>query len=371
MYTDIIKKELCTGCMACKNICPKNAINIYRDKNGFEYPSIDTKLCVRCGLCRKICPVIDKMQENGYQTKVYVGINKDEKTRLQSSSGGIFSVLANYILSKQGIIYGTKFNQKLEVSHERLENKKDIELFRGSKYVQSKIRDTYKKVKEDLKDKKLVLFTGTPCQVEGLLSFLGKKYDNLYTQDIICHGVPSPKVWKKYVEYKKEKNGEYPLTVNFRKKDILGWSNYQVDYKYSNKEEIIHHKDDIYMKIFLNNLDLRESCYNCQFKKISKQSDITLGDFWGIDKIKPRLNDEKGVSVIIINSLKGEKLFNEIKQYIKYDDAKIDDVIKYNSCVCQSTQYNLKRDKFFEDIDKYDFEHIIYEYFSNEKKTKD
>lgn len=125
------------------------------------------------------------------------------------------------------------------------------------------------------------------------------------------------------------------------------------------------------MKIFLNNLDLRESCYNCQFKKISKQSDITLGDFWGIDKIKPRLNDEKGVSVIIINSLKGEKLFNEIKQYIKYDDAKIDDVIKYNSCVCQSTQYNLKRDKFFEDIDKYDFEHIIYEYFSNEKKTKD
>lgn len=144
------------------------------------------------------------MQENGYQTKVYVGINKDEKTRLQSSSGGIFSVLANYILSKQGIIYGTKFNQKLEVSHERLENKKDIELFRGSKYVQSKIRDTYKKVKEDLKDKKLVLFTGTPCQVEGLLSFLGKKYDNLYTQDIICHGVPSPKVWKKYVEYKKK-----------------------------------------------------------------------------------------------------------------------------------------------------------------------
>lgn len=359
---NVIEKNKCTGCMACKNICPQKAISIYEDENGFKYPKISNDKCIKCGLCKKVCPVINKLQDNSYKIKVYACRNKNTETRLQSSSGGIFSLVAKYIIMNGGVVFGVKFNDKLEVVHDYIEKIKDIELFRGSKYVQSNINDTYETVKKFLREERTVLFTGTPCQIEGLLSYLGKNYDKLYTQDIICHGVPSPKLWNKYLEYKREKNGEYPQTVNFRRKDITGWNNYQVNYKYSNKEENIHHDDDPYMKIFLRNLALRNSCYDCKFKKLARKSDMTIADFWGIDKINPQINDETGISALLINSEKGQKLFDSIKEDIDYYDANLEDIIKYNSCICKSTYYNEKREQFFKDLEENNFDDLIKKY---------
>lgn len=363
MITDILESKKCSGCMACYNACPKQAIKI-EEKNAFLYPVIQKEKCIDCGICKNICPVNNKEEVNQY-LKIYNCKNKDDKTRMKSSSGGVFSLIAEYILEQNGVVFGARFNEKLEVIHDYITSRQELEKLRGSKYLQSKIGNTYKKVKEFLINDKKVLFTGTPCQVEGLLAYLGKEYDNLYTQDIICHGVPSPKVWKKYLEYKKEKMGEYPIEVSFRKKDLTGWSNFQMSYKYSNVEENIHHDDEPYMNLFLRNFDLRESCYNCSFKKINRKSDITIADSWGIDEICPEFNDEKGISTILINSLKGKKILENIKEKMEYIETNIKDVIKHNSPLCKSVEYNELREDFFEDLENNDFEYIIKKYLKN------
>lgn len=356
-----LDKKTCTGCMACKNVCHKNAIIIKENNEGFKYPEIDENLCINCGLCKKVCPVLTKLQENENEIKVYSCKNKNEEVRMKSSSGGIFTLIAKYIIENNGVVFGARFNESLEVVHDYIENIDDIGLFRGSKYVQSYIGDSYKKVREFLNNNKKVLFTGTPCQVEGLLTYLGKDYDNLYTQDFVCHGVPSPKVWRKYLEYKKY-DGSYPININFRRKDILGWSNYQVSYKYSNKEENIHHDNDPYMKIFLKNLSLRMSCFNCKFKKIKRKSDITVADFWGINNVKPEMNDETGISALLVNSKKGLEIFENIKEDMIFEEANIEDIIKYNSCISKSTNYNEKREEFFKDLETISFEKLIDKY---------
>lgn len=347
---DVIEKNKCTGCMSCKNVCPVNAIKIERNADGFQYPKIDQTKCIHCNLCKKACPVVTTLKQQNNETKAYACKNKNTNVRMQSSSGGIFTLIAEDILNQNGVIFGAKFNQKFEVVHDYVLKKEELSIFRGSKYLQSKIGDSYKKVKKFLEEGKKVLFTGTPCQVEGLLSYLGKDYENLYTQDIICHGVPSPKVWKKYLEYKKQ--NKKIKEINFRKKDILGWNNYQVNYKYENSEENIHHEEDIYMKLFLQNLILRQSCYSCNFKKINRKSDITLADFWGIDKVLPEFNDEKGTSALIVHSKKGKEIFDRIKEHINFIEVNVEDIKKYNPCLCKSAHYNDNRNQFFKVFNK-------------------
>jgi coenzyme F420-reducing hydrogenase beta subunit len=356
---NIIKNKKCSGCMSCVNICPKAAIKIEKI-DGFEYPYIDEEICIKCGKCNIACPIINKLEEKQYLQKVYAAKNKNTDIRMQSSSGGIFTLVAEWVLENNGVVFGAKFNDKLEVVHDYIENKEQIELLRGSKYLQSKIGLSYSKVKEFLENGRKVLFTGTPCQIEGLLSFLNKKYDNLYTQDIVCHGVPSPLVWKKYLEYKK-----FPKQINFRNKEQTGWTNYQVQYKYESNKELVDHKKDSYMKLFLKNLDLRESCYSCSFKKIIRNSDITIADFWGINAVNAEFNDEKGISAIIINSEKGLEIFNKINSKIEFIEEDIKNIIKYNSCICNSAAYNEKRKEFFEELKENDFEYIMKKYLEN------
>jgi len=349
--------------MACYNACPKKAIGI-EENDGFYYPMINEEKCINCDICKKVCPVLNKENENDNILKIYACKSKDEDARMKSSSGGVFTLLAEYILEQEGIVFGARFNENLEVVHDYIERREDLDKLRGSKYLQSNIGDTYIKVKEFLDSERKVLFTGTPCQIEALLTYLRKDYDNLYTQDIICHGVPSPKVWRKYLEYKKEKNGDYPKSVSFRKKDLLGWSNFQMCYTYSNKEENVHHDDDPYMKLFLRNFNLRNSCYECSFKKIHRKADITVADFWGINEVNKKFNDEKGISAILIHSEKGKELFENIKNKMEYTNANINDIIKHNSPVCTSVKYNEKREEYFEDLENKDFEYIIQKYVS-------
>ena len=357
---EITNKTKCCGCHACYNVCPKGAIKMQQDEKGFKYPVIDKEKCINCGLCTKVCPILNNNQiEN--KPVAYACINKDENIRSQSSSGGIFTILAEEILEKNGVVFGATFDEKYNVVHEYIEKKEDLEKFRGSKYVQSSINDTYKKAKEFLEKDRYVLFTGTPCQIEGLKKYLRKDYDKLYTQDIICHGVPSPKVWKKYLEYRENEDKEKPQNISFRNKEN-GWKLYKIKFGYLKSKYEKNQNEDIYMQAFLKNTSLRDSCYNCSFKKKNRISDITLADFWGIENVLPEMDDNKGTSLVIVNSIKGQELFEKIKDNIGFKKVDLEDAIKYNKSMIESAKKDKNREKFFENLDKMKFDKLVKKY---------
>lgn len=345
---EIVSKSRCSGCHACFNICPKDAIRMLPDDNGFKHPYIDEELCIHCNLCKKVCPILKNIiKENDMHA--YACINKDDEIRKNSSSGGIFYLLAKNILSKNGVVFGARFNDDFGVVHDYIENIEDIPLFQGSKYVQSSINDSYKKAKKFLDNNRLVLFTGTPCQIEGLLSYLQKDYANLITQDIVCHGVPSPKLFKLYKENLKNKYKDDITKINFRKK-TNGWKHYHVKIDFINHNYEIDHDDDVYMKAFLNDIALRESCYQCNAKKKHRLSDITLADFWGIETVLPEMDDDKGTSLVIINSVSGNLLFEEIKEQIVYKEVEHEKAIANNPSLYQSVNRPKNRDTYLNKI---------------------
>ncbi len=354
----------CCGCQACYNKCPKNAIEMIEDEKGFKYPKVNKEKCINCGLCEKVCPILNnnKIENN---PKAYACINKDEEIRMQSTSGGIFTLLASAIIKRGGVVFGAAFNNEFGVYHTYSETTEDLKKFRSSKYLQSDIQLSYKKAKELLDDGRYVLFTGTPCQIEGFKSFLlGKEYDNLYLQDIICHGVPSPLVWKKYKEYREKKANSKLGKMSFRSKENTTWEEYHVNMKFENNSNYdINHNDDAYMKAFLKHLSLRESCTDCKFKKNNRISDITLADLWGIKNVKPELNDEKGTSLVIVNSTKGQELMNEIRELMICEEVDFQKAITGNPSFNTVSKINPKADLFFEELDKdVDFERLIKKY---------
>lgn len=346
---EIRTKEDCCGCYACYNICPKECITMESDNEGFWYPKIDKNKCIDCNLCEKVCPIINKFNSSLYEEKSYAVFNKNEKIRLESSSGGFFSLLAEYVINNHGNVYGAVFDEKFNVKHIKITSFQDIELLRGSKYVQSKINNIFKSVKFDLKNDKMVLFTGTPCQIAGLQSFLQKKYDNLILMDIVCHGVPSPLVWQRYIDELKQKYKQDIKSIYFRDKST-GWKTYSVKFLFDKDEYKNFGFKDIYMKGFLNDIYLRPSCYNCNFKGIERVSDITVADFWGIEKVLPKMDDDKGTSLIVIHSEKGKQLFDELNDKMILNKVDLDEAIKYNPSMIRSVQYNEKRKAFFVEL---------------------
>ncbi len=358
----IKNKEKCCGCHACVNICPQKAIRMQEDEKGFKYPVVDKEKCIECRLCEKVCPML-KNTINNYEKKVYAAMNKNKNERINSSSGGIFSLLAKEILNRKGIVFGAAFDKDFNVNHVYIDDIKDINKLQGSKYVQSNINDSYKKVKEYLNKDKFVLFTGTSCQIEGLKSYLMKDYEKLYTQDIICHGVPSPKVWQKYLEYQKKLNKENIKSISFRNKDH-GWNLYQTKILFDTKTYSNEHSKDLFMQAFLKNSCLRESCYNCHFKNNYRNSDITLADFWGIKKFHPNMNDDKGTSAIIINSQKGEELFNVIKDDCIYVKSKIKYIHMYNSAYIKSVSKDKKYPELYDNLDIENFDVLVDKHIS-------
>lgn len=363
---EIREKNKCCGCYGCYNICPVNAISMKDDKYGFKYPVVDKEKCINCGMCEKVCPILNKPKHNN-KPIAYAAYNKNENERMQSSSGGIFTLIAKEILKNEGVVYGASFDNNFLVKHTRIDNINDIKKLRTSKYVQSQIENTYKMAKKDLNDQKIVLFTGTPCQVNGLYAYLQKNYDNLYTQDIICHGVPSPKVWEKYLQYRKYKDQKQPNKINFREKVPSGWNGFSLSFDdYYNAE----HDKDGYMKMFLQNVSLRESCYACKFKDKNRISDITLADFWGINTVEPEMSDDKGISLVIVNSGKGKKLFSDISKDIEKRETDLDEAIKYNSAMVSSVAMNNNRENFFKELDSLKFDELIKKYEYKEKLSK-
>lgn len=350
--------ENCCGCGACYNVCPKKAITMKENEEGFKYPEVNMDICVNCKLCEKACPVLKSVEEIRIIPKAYACYNKNEEIRKNSSSGGLFTSIAQYVLNNNGVVYGASFNEKWEVEHIRIESIENLNKLRTSKYVQSDTKDTYTLVKNDLEKGKNVLFTGTPCQIEGMIEYLGKEYDNLYTQDIICHGVPSPKVWKKYLEYRKDNKSYEIKKINFRDKRS-GWSTYSmlIDYDVNKYNEL--HDNDIFMKAFLSDLSLRNSCYNCKFKGLHRRSDITLADFWGIDNIFPEMNQKNlGISLVIVNTKKGMKIFKSLDNIVA-KEVDFRKSIYYNPSYEKTPKKPKNREKFFDTINKESFEQCV------------
>ncbi len=338
----------CTGCMACVNICPHNAIEVVKNEEGFLYTKINDEKCTRCNLCKRICPA-NKVYKNKYEKpEFYAVINKNEKERKNSSSGGVVATIANEILKEKGTVYGVEL-QGNNAKHIRIENKEDLHKIMGSKYLQSEIGKIYKDVKKDLENNRKVLFTGTPCQIEGLKSFLNKEYEKLICISIICHGVPSPEIFKKYLEEKEKNEGRKIENVEFRNKKN-GWHKFSMNYRYKEgKEESKVFTNDEYMQGFLKNYYLRESCYNCQMRFEKKNSaDIIIGDFWGIELVFPDMDDDKGISAVIINSEKGFEIFKKIQNNITYKKTTFEDILRANPVLTSSVKYTKKKQQFFD-----------------------
>lgn len=349
----------CVGCGACANACPKSCLNLIADKCGFLHPEIQKVSCTNCGACEKVCPVINENKKEKTPVQTYAAYSENENVRLSSSSGGLFCTIAKYIIENGGIVYGAAFDENLYLKHTDIDSVEDLYLLQGSKYIQSDIGLSFKKIKEHLNTNRLVLFCGTPCQVEGLLHFLQKPYENLFTIDFICHGVPSPKAWQEYIKYQELVFSAKAHSIYFRDKST-GWLSYSYRIKFLNNCEYLQNNyKDVYSKAFLQNISLRKSCYNCKFKTINRNSDVTMGDLWGIQRILPDLTDNKGVSVAFIQSEKGKTLLDQVKNNLWLQEISADTAIESNSAMVKSVYEHNFRDYFFKNLGKQNFERLV------------
>ncbi len=353
--------EECTGCHACFLRCPKSAISMQYSFEGFLYPQIDKSKCIECGECERTCPILTPTQNNNDKRIAFAAINSNDKVRLESSSGGMFTALAEKILAEGGVVFGAKFSDDFSVVHSWTDSSEELLLFRGSKYIQSEIGNTYRDCILFLEQGRKVLFTGTPCQIAGLKNVLKKDYDNLLLVDIVCHGVPSKLLWDKYKTFIINKHKSNLNFFSFRNKK-KGWLNYNLFGVFNNgKVYSVNHDKDLFMNLYLSNNCLRKSCYTCQFKNTNSQADITLGDFWGINKVKSELFDNKGTSLMIVNTIKGENVVSKLEgcdiQELQYEDC-----IKYNPSVIYASKKGEKRDAFYKILKSLTFNRVVKKY---------
>jgi len=356
------KKEDCCGCFACENICPNNSIELKRDKEGFKYPKVNKNTCDNCDLCIQICPLLNNktLRENlDYKKSFYACKNKNNIIREKSSSGGIFSLIAEEIIKKGGIVFGAVFNDNFLVEHRSVKNELSLEKIRKSKYLQSDINKTFREAENYLKENKLVLFSGVPCQIAGLKSYLKKDYNNLIAVDIACHGVSSPKVFEKYLKFKKSIEKKNIIDISFRNKQ-KGWRKFSFTIDFENG----HHfsetlSENIYIKGFLRELYQRPACHSCKFKIDNYKSDITLADYWGIQMFHPKLDDDKGVSFVSINSKRGEEIFRNLYDKLDIEETKLEYAVKKNPCIVRYLKPNKNRNQFFKYLDYYPIDILI------------
>ena len=367
----ISKKSECCGCGACENICPKNLITMKADSEGFLYPEVDRSRCIDCGQCEAVCPVMNHDSTLKTKNRVYGAQNIDENIRRQSSSGGIFYLLAEKHLENGGVVAGAAFNESFVLHHQFASDINEVDKLLGSKYVQSKTGDIYKKVRNYLDSGIPVLFSGTSCQVEALKSFLRKPYNNLTTVDIICHGVPSPLLWEKYKKWISAKFKDQEIQGAFFRDKSSGWKKFSITVKFKNKSQYSKRAvDDAFMRAFLKNYCLRPSCYSCSFKGVDRISDITLGDFWGVAKVVPELDDNKGTSLIITHSDRGEEAFRQIRDCLKIVPVDSADALKSNTAALYSCKLPPCRTAFMQDLQANDFDFVYHKYLEDSMAVK-
>lgn len=365
------EKNNCCGCGACYSICPKKCITMVEDSEGFLYPQIDKDLCINCGLCKKVCPFIGENKVNNV-IQAYGCNHNNAQTREKSSSGGVFTALCEKVLENNGVVFGAGYSDDFSVVHKMIEKSEDIHQIRGSKYVQSLIGDCYTQCKEKLEAQKQVLFSGTPCQILGLKKYLKKDYDNLLCVEIICHGVPSPKFWEFHINNLKKQFDSEIKAVSFRDKEI-SWREYMLSVNFDNG--LIYSKRanvDTYLKGFSSDLFLRPSCSHCKAKAYASNSDIILGDFWGIWKYQDyqTLYDNKGTTAVLVLSEKGKRMFDEVKSSMQVLTVKENDITDNNTPVFKSTAPHPKREEFFSKANENNFNQLVNDYTKVSYATK-
>ena len=364
----------CCGCAACAQRCPKECISMKSDNDGFLYPVVNVDKCVNCGLCDSVCPIINE-NSSRKPFKVFAAINKDENVRMKSSSGGVFTLLAEQILQEGGVVFGARFDENWQVVMDYTERVEGLDAFRGSKYVQAITGQTFFQAENFLKQGRKVLYTGTPCQIAGLKHFLRKEYDNLFVVDVACHGVPSPKVWQLYLNQERNNTAKMAdigkkavftnvdhlpeiTEIQFRNK-FKGWKNYhfvlRLTFLSGEYKDIVlstPFRENIYMRAFLHNLILRPSCFDCSFKEGKSGADVTIADFWGIDVVNPQINDDKGISAVLNYTDKTIKTIDNNRMV--FVNSSYENVLRYNSSIVHSAKKHSKYDYFFQKLDSKD-----------------
>lgn len=388
---DIKRKKDCCGCFACVQICPKNCIEFISDEQGFLYPKVNKDLCVDCGACEKVCPIInaDNHTVLGADTLTFACYNKNDEVRRNSSSGGFFTLIAEYVINKKGVVFGAKFDSAYHVVHSYTETIEGLEEFKRSKYVQSYIAESYKQVRSFLKDDRMVLFTGTPCQIAGLKQFLKREYDNLICLDMVCHGVPSPAIWDKYLNEKKEalaieNNVDSPdkieiTRISFREKK-LGWRKFSlsISYKIQGEEGSVAEEktsseyiwENDYMLCFLKDFINRPSCFECKFRNGRSHSDITMADFWCVERVIGDENyaGDKGTSLLFVHKKKNAELLRILDmecQPVEYMQAK-----KGNPAIYRDWKKPVWHDSFFKALRTRDIKTVLSKFEPLEERTE-
>lgn len=367
-------KAQCCGCNACGDACAKHAITFKTDIEGFWYPEVDKDLCTDCGLCEKVCPVINiqQLKKNDYDKPAHTiaAINKNMRIRWDSTSGGAFSAFADYMYEQGGYVGGAKYNEDFSVSEYISNNKEELTALRSSKYLQSNAEGIYAQVKKLLIAGEKVLFCGTPCQMAALRSFLRKDYDNLIIVDFICRGVNSPKVYRAYLDSLERKYNSKVVYVKAKNKE-LGWRNLTRKVTFENGQSYygVHMEDD-FRRGYHTNVFCRPSCYECQFKGFPRMADITIADYWGIEKVDPNMDNNIGTSMILLNSKNGELFFEQIKDRLQFIETKFEAILGGNPALTKPIPpAKLDRDSLFADLDANNFEYITQKYFPLRAKS--
>ena len=359
MMIDNLEKNKCNGCYSCYNICSVDAIDMTPDKEGFNYPVINYSKCIQCGRCDVVCPIIHPMEKNNRKVPdVIAAWSLNQEIRMNSTSGGVFSELARKVLKRSGYVCGAVYNGEHMVEHFITNNLDELEKLRQSKYVQSSINIIYKKIGDLLNEDKEVLFCGTPCECGGLYSYLNClniSMLNLILIDFVCRGSNSPKVYQMFLKRLETEYKSKVESVWFKNK-TFGWNRFSTKIEFKNGRQYLQDRfSDSYIRGYIEaNLYIRPSCGECAFKGFPRISDITLGDFWGVELEDKKNNPDGGTSLVIINSSLGDKLLKEIKSYIFLEKKTIEDSVKYNSCIYESIVHGTDRDGFMKDLDQLD-----------------
>ena len=367
------EKQNCCGCGACESACPTKSITIELDDEGFLYPKKSLLQCIDCNKCIEVCPMVNVIKNKNidFEQKVYATWARDNKTRLDASSGGLFETMAHLIIDGGGVVCGAAFDEGLKLKHFCVDNLENLKKLCKSKYIQSNTNDVFIKIKEHLFNGRIVLFVGTPCQAAGLKGYLGKEYENLIVFDFVCHGVPSQDMFDRCITYEEKKRGGKINSFTFRVKDGNVKHVHGYAYSIEMKGKVIR-KKGLYYEFpyyfgFKKYIFLRPSCYSCPYSTPDRCSDITLADFWGIEKYVKNVDFYKGVSMVIINSQKGNELFEKVKEKIIFYDSDIQTAIQCNQCLSKSTPLPKAREEIFKDLDNISFDDFIKKYLTPKK----
>lgn len=369
--TSITESGKCTGCAACANACPSQCITMLPDTEGFSHPQIDPKKCVDCRKCVAVCPTLPGAV-SGFEAEpaVYAAHSADPNVVEYSSSGGVFSVLAEHVIQMGGVVFGAAFDTPDSVHHIAVRDMKSLCKLRGSKYVQSEIGLSYQEAEHELQQNKTVLFSGTPCQIAGLRHYLQREYDNLICIDIICHSIPSPKVWKAFVGETSVRANAEIRSANFRDKRD-SWENYCLSFQLADGEEyVLKGGRNLYMQAFIGGLSTRPSCSQCTFKGKNRESDITLGDYWGVRFVQKEAYNARGTSLVIVNTAKGRTMLDLLHAQLVLHPTSMDTALPPNPAYFRPSVSHPRRTRFFSELDSMGVYHSMEALLPPTKKEK-